>query len=175
MRNPSEVLNADLIRQGKLFAYNRDTTIYHCPTDQGVTIANKTVASVRSYSMNSFMGERGSSAPGLIPPTASAYVPYFTRDSELRRPSQLWVLLDEDERSINDGFFVTDPDARMWYDFPANSGHRHDFSFGLAMADGHSEVWRYRDPHSRSLRDNQTLQFDNSDLRRLANASTVPK
>src|SRR5205823_1776622 len=93
MRNPTEAMNADLIRQGKLFPYNRDVGIYHCPTDEGVTIANKVVASVRSYSMNSFMGERPSAAP--IPPTATAYVPFFTRDSELRRPSQLWVLIDE--------------------------------------------------------------------------------
>src|SRR2546423_10191709 len=110
MRNPSEALNADLIRQGKLFPYNRDVTLYHCPTDQGVRIANKTVASVRSYSMNCFMGDRPPPAPAVIPPTASAYVSFFARDSELRRPSQLWVLIDEDERSINDGFFVTDPD-----------------------------------------------------------------
>jgi prepilin-type N-terminal cleavage/methylation domain-containing protein len=175
MRNPSEVLNADLIRQGKLFPYNRDVAVYHCPTDEGVTIGNKTVAAVRSYSMNCFMGERPPPAPQLVPPSATAYIPFFSRDSELRRPSQLWVLIDEDERSINDGFFVTDPDARMWYDFPANSAHRHDFSFGLAMADGHSEVWSYHDPRSRGLSVNQTLQFDNSDLQRLANASTLPK
>ena len=123
--------------------------------------------------MNSFMGERPSTAP--IPPTATAYVPFFARDSELRRPSQLWVLIDEDEHSINDGFFVTDPDARMWYDFPANSSHRHSFSFGLAMADGHSEVWSYHDPRSRGLSVNQTLQFENSDLQRLASSSTLPK
>jgi len=175
MRNPSEVLNADLIRAGKLFPYNRDVNLYHCPTDEGVTIANKRVASVRSYSMNGFMGERPPPAPQIVPPTATGYTPFFAHDSELRRPSQLWVLLDEDERSINDGFFVTDPDARMWYDFPANSAHRHDFSFGMAMADGHSEIWSYHDPRSRGLSVNQTLSFDNSDLQRLANASTLAK
>jgi hypothetical protein len=175
MRNPSEALNTDLIRQGKIFPYSRDVALYHCPTDEGVTIANKKIASVRSYSMNSFMGGRSAQAAPLIPPTADGFVPFFSRDSELRRPSQMWVLLDEDERSINDGFFVTDPTARMWYDFPAISAHRHDFSFGLAMADGHSEIWRYHDPTTRGLAANQTLQFENSDLDRLANASTFVK
>jgi hypothetical protein len=175
MRNPAQALNTDLIREGKLFPYNRDVALYHCPTDEGVTIANKKFASVRSYSMNSFMGGRGGAAPAVIPPTAAGYVPFFSKDSELRRPSQLWVLLDEDERSINDGFFVTDPTAHMWYDFPANSAHRHDFSFGLAMADGHADIWRFRDPHSRGVSINQTLQFENKDLQRLANASTLPK
>jgi prepilin-type N-terminal cleavage/methylation domain-containing protein len=175
MRNPSEALNADLIRQGKLYPYNRDVALYKCPTDRGVVVASKTLESVRSYSMNSFMGGRPPQAPDLIPASASDYVPFFSQDSELRRASQLWVLVDEDERSINDGFFVTDPTARMWYDFPANSAERHDFSFGLAMGDGHSEIWHYRDPHSRGLTVNQTLQFDNSDLQKLASASTLPK
>jgi hypothetical protein len=102
-------------------------------------------------------------------------VPFFSRDSELRRPSQLWVLIDEDERSINDGFFVTDPTASMWYDFPANSAHRHDYSFGLALADGHADVWSFHDPRTRGVSLNQTLQFENADLQRLANASTLPK
>ena len=33
----------------------------------------------------------------------------------------MWVLLEEDERSINDGFFVTDPTGQIWMDFPAIS------------------------------------------------------
>src|SRR4051794_23049929 len=98
MRNPGEALNPDLLVQGKMFPYVRDTSLYRCPADQGVTIDGKTIASVRSFSMNSFMGGRDRQmAP--IPPTARDYVPYFSRDSELRRPSELWVLLDEDERS----------------------------------------------------------------------------
>ena len=175
VRNPAEALNPEMIRQGKLYPYNRDDLLYRCPTDHGVKIGNKVVPVVRSFSMNSFMGGRSSSAPTLIPPTAGGYVPFFVKDSDLRRPSQLWVLLDEDERSINDGFFVTDPTARIWYDFPANSAHRHSFSFGLAMADGHSEVWRHHDSRTRGLSLNQTIQYDNPDLRKLADASTLPK
>ena len=53
-------------------------------------------------------------------------------------PSQLWVLLDQDERSIDDGFFITDPDGRLWEDFPVISSARHNYTFGLNFADGHS-------------------------------------
>src|SRR5256885_1373731 len=35
MRDAAQAGNADLIRQGKLFAYNQDTLIYHCPADRG--------------------------------------------------------------------------------------------------------------------------------------------
>jgi prepilin-type N-terminal cleavage/methylation domain-containing protein len=174
MTKANEAQNLELIRQGKLYHYNQNTMIYRCPTDPGVTIDGKLTPTARSYSMNSFMGGRDQSI-GPIPASATDYVPFFSRENQLRRPSELWVLLDEDERSINDGFFVTDPDARVWIDFPAISGHRHNFSFALNFADGHSEVWRHRDPDTFKVRGNKTEQSGNTDLRRLARASTAPK
>jgi prepilin-type N-terminal cleavage/methylation domain-containing protein len=178
MRKPTEATDSGLIVQGKLFPYTRDTKVYHCPGDTGVTFGSKVVASVRSYSMNGFMGGRDPLlAP--IPPSAKDYVPFFAKDSELLsgRPSELWVLIDEDERSIDDGFFVTDPTGQKWFDFPATSVHRHDYSFGLAMADGHTDIWFNRDPRTHQLTSNSTgtEQSNNSDLQRLAAHSTVLK
>ena len=174
MQKATEATDPTLIVQGKLFPYTRDTKVYHCPGDQGVQFGSKTVESVRSYSMNCFMGGRDPLlAP--IPPTAKDYVPFFIKDSELRRPSELWVFIDEDERSINDRFFVTDPTANTWFDFPATSAHRHDYSFGLAMADGHTDIWLNRDPRTHQLTSSGTQQPHNSDLERLASHSTVPK
>src|SRR5262249_30706349 len=140
----------------------------------GQTFNGKRTATVRSYSMNSFMGARKPGLP-LIPDTADNYVPFFAKESDLQRPSDLWVLLDEDERSINDGFFVTDPTGHMWIDFPAVSEHRHNFSYGLNFADGHSEVWRHNDPRTQTVKANRTEQSGNSDLARLAAASTLRK
>ena len=57
--------------------------------------------------------------------------------------AQTWVLVDEDERSISDGYFETDPTGRLWYDFPAISAHRHNFTYTLAFADGHGETHRW--------------------------------
>jgi hypothetical protein len=174
MRKPEEVGDLDLIRQGKLYPYTRDTKVYHCPGDKGITFDTKVVPSVRSYSMNCFMGGRDPLlAP--IPPTAKDYVPFFVKDSDLRRPSEMMVLIDEDERSIDDGFFITDPQARVWYDFPATSAHRHDFSFGVAMGDGHTDIWLNRDPRTHQLTSSGTEQSHNSDLERLAAAATVLK
>jgi prepilin-type N-terminal cleavage/methylation domain-containing protein len=174
MRKPTEATDPGLIVQGKLFPYTRDTKVYHCPGDTGVTIDSKVVASVRSYSMNCFMGGRDPLL-GPIPSSAKDYVPFFIKDSELRRPSELWVLIDEDERSIDDGCFVTDPAAHWWYDFPATSLHRHDFSFGLAMSDGHTDIWLNRDPRTHQLTSNGTEQSNNPDLQRLAAHSTMLK
>jgi prepilin-type N-terminal cleavage/methylation domain-containing protein len=174
MKKPQEAGDPTLIVQGKLFPYTRDTKVYRCPGDQGMTFGSKVVESVRSYSINCFMGGRD---PLLAPIPASAkdYVPFFVKDSDYRRPSELWVLIDEDERSIDDGFFITDPTAKVWYDFPATSAHRHDFSFGLAMADGHADVWLNRDPRTHQLTGNETEQAHNSDLERLAAHSTSLK
>jgi prepilin-type processing-associated H-X9-DG protein len=85
------------------------------------------------------------------------------------------VLVDEDERSIDDGFFITDPTARIWFDFPVASSSRHNFGFALSFADGHSEVWRYHDPRSRKLEGNGTEQAGNADLARLASGATKRK
>ncbi len=174
MTIPSEATNTALIAQGKLYHYNQNVEIYRCPSDQGVTANGVNIRSVRSYSMNSFLGSRDPDV-GPIPPTADGYVLFFAKESEIPRPSETWVLLDEDERSITDGFFVTDPGARVWYHFPAISAHRHNFSYPLNFADGHTEIWRHTDPRTFQVGAASTEQSGNADLARLARASTSPK
>ena len=111
MTKANEAGNADLIRAGKLYPYNPSVAIYHCPADEGVTIGGQVVPTLRSYSMNCFMGARD---PGLgpIPDTTTNYVLFYAKDTDVPRPSQTWVMIEEDERSINDGFFVTDQIGR---------------------------------------------------------------
>ena len=174
MTKAKEAGNADLVRAGKLFQYNASVALYHCPADPGVTIDNQMVPTVRSYSMNCFMGARDPSL-GPIPSTAGNFIPFYAKDSDIPRPDQLWVLIEEDERSINDGFFVTDPTGQIWMDFPAMAEHRHNFSYVLDFADGHSSVWRYSDPSTFKVSVNKTEQPGNTDLARLARATTTPK
>lgn len=174
MSIPSQATDADLISQGKLYPYNQNVSIYRCPTDEGVMIKGTRYRSVRSYSMNCFMGARDPSL-GPIPPTAEGFVDFFSRDSEIPRPSEIWVFLDEDERSISDGCFVTDPTGHLWYRFPATSAHRHNFSYPLTFADGHAEIWQQSDPRTALVTSPLTEQSGNADLMRLSLASTVPK
>jgi hypothetical protein len=173
MTNAAEAVNLGLIRDGKLYHYNQNAGIYHCPTDAGVTIGGKLVPSVRSYSMNSFMGARAANLPP-IPTTAVGFVPFFARHSDLSAPDRLFVLIDEDERSIDDGFFVTDPGARVWYSFPAVSAHRHNFSSVFIFADGHGRPWHFLDPRTAQVCQPETDQAGNADLSSLAKAATVP-
>jgi hypothetical protein len=58
--------------------------------------------------------------------------------------SMTYVLIDENENTINDAFFVSDPtQVNWWQDVPAS---RHGAAGGLSYADGHSEIKRWRDP-----------------------------
>ena len=171
MSQSDQATNIALLEKGKLYPYNQNTLIYRCPTDYGSRGAVR--SAVRSYSMNSFMGGRPSGANPVPSTVGDTFVPYFAKDAELRNPADLWVILDEDERSINDGFFVTDPTARIWFDFPAISARRHDYSYALSFADGHSEVWRHVDERTRTVAVNKTEQFGNRDLERLAARSTA--
>jgi prepilin-type processing-associated H-X9-DG protein len=54
-----------------------------------------------------------------------------------------YVLIDENEYSINDGFFVNAPEqGNYWQDVPAA---RHGASCGLSFFDGHSEIKHWKD------------------------------
>jgi prepilin-type processing-associated H-X9-DG protein len=63
-------------------------------------------------------------------------------------PSRTWVLLDEREDSINDGFFVVkmdgypNPATTTMVDYPAGY---HNRAGGFSFADGHSEIHRWKD------------------------------
>jgi hypothetical protein len=124
--------------------------------------------------MNCFMGGRDPKS-GVIPSTARDFVQFYNKDSDIPQPSQLWVMLDEDERSINDAFFVTDPTAQVWIDFPAMSLHRHDWSYAINFGDGHSSIWRLSDSRRSQVQSSGTEQSDNADLARLASATVTLK
>jgi prepilin-type N-terminal cleavage/methylation domain-containing protein len=57
-------------------------------------------------------------------------------------PSDNWVFLDEHPDSINDpGYFNPNPDSGTWVDTPATY---HGDAAGIALADGHSEIHKWR-------------------------------
>ena len=60
-------------------------------------------------------------------------------------PASLFVLLDENEKSINDaGFAMTmTPSGGKFLDGP---GTYHNFACGIAFADGHSEIHKWLKP-----------------------------
>ena len=58
----------------------------------------------------------------------------------------MFVVLDEREDSINDGWYASDPDTKWQIiDYPASY---HGNACGYSFADGHSEIHRWRDPRT---------------------------
>jgi len=139
LRYSSDATNVDVVRASKLFPYANNPSIYRCAADASMTNG---APRIRSYSMNSWLGGRSMEMDN--------YAGYrtFARESELNSagPPRIWVLADEHEATIDDGYFlVTMNDSRPFASFP---GARHAHSYGLNFADAHVESIRLRDPSS---------------------------
>ena len=94
------------------------------------------------------------------------------RDSELAAagPAVLWMLIDENEATIDDGWFlVTMNDAKPFASFPAT---RHERAYVLSFADGHTELYKLRDPATQ-FASGQSIGPGNSDWLRLKQVTTV--
>ena len=131
---------------GSLGRYTKNPAIYRCPSDMSyVTFDNVRVPRCRSYSMNCFLGDT------RITLTDGTPFKMFRTFSQLAAwsPSSCFVFIDENERSINDGYFwrsmVGGPASDNWQDYPAC---HHDGGTELSFADGHVEGRVWKDPRT---------------------------
>lgn len=150
------------IQKGPLWPYCGSAAIFKCPADQSVVkpttgpFKGQNVPRVRSMAMNNFVGGNGELAfvPGWTQDGWPARVwTVFRKLSDMKEPgpSKTWVLLDEREDSINDGFWVTQmsgyPNAATTQivDYPASY---HNGAGGFSFADGHAEIRKWVDPRT---------------------------
>jgi len=140
--------NSALIQDSLLFPFVKSLGVYRCPADHKTTkdpfgAKSGGVPTVRSMSMNAWMNPlkgqewSGDSLNGN-PPKRN-----FRKQSDILKAAQTWVTNDENPTSINDGWFVCDPSNSSWVDIPATY---HNFANGIAFADGHSEIRKWKDP-----------------------------
>jgi prepilin-type N-terminal cleavage/methylation domain-containing protein len=139
--------------------------IWHCPADKSTAINDKgqIVPRIRSMSMQCWAGGPGWDASGpWVPQSANGWIVFRKLSSMVNPgPSRTFVMLDEREDSINDGYYVVDmagypdnPGAWKIVDYPASY---HNGAGGLVYADQHSEIHRWRDPRT-------TLSLQTTDL-----------
>jgi prepilin-type N-terminal cleavage/methylation domain-containing protein/prepilin-type processing-associated H-X9-DG protein len=121
----------EYIRQGLLFPYSKTVAIYKCPGDR--------TQNYRSMSMNAWMNPI--STEGLL----NVNYQIFRKQSNIRRPSDTWVTIDENEKEINDGWFLIRPEATGTWDRQDIPAGYHNNSGGISFADGHSETKKWRD------------------------------
>jgi type II secretory pathway pseudopilin PulG len=163
MQIPAQSTNLDYLRQGQIFAYVGQPAVYRCPSDPSQT-GGKPHA--RSYSMNGWMGSRYMETY----PGQTGYRT-FIRESELTTvgPAEVWVMMDEHELSIDDGWFlVTMDDSRPFASFPAT---RHQRGYVWNFADGHAAFCKLQNPDS--ITPGKPTSSSNPDWVRLKRATTT--
>jgi prepilin-type processing-associated H-X9-DG protein len=174
--------NVNIVRRGHLFKYNDSVAIYACPGQKEVFInsRNRPVPAkpARSYSISGQM--HGGSDAGVLgqvehitlrgnPPDRVA----FKKVNEITRPgpSKAFVFVDEGI-TIDDGYFAVLVVENTWQNYPAT---RHGNSASFSFADGHAEIWRWREGSTAALNTRNAGGFTttfagNRDLQRVRDA-----
>ncbi len=111
---------------------NRSARIYKCPSDREPAPNGPRI---RSMSMNAMVGNPGELTNRFNP----LYVQFY-KTAEVRNPSGIFVFLDEQADTLNDGFFVNRLDEYAWGNLP---GSYHNGAVNLSFVDGHVATHRW--------------------------------
>src|SRR5689334_20255267 len=165
MSTGREATNVVFIQRGRLYEYNRSTTIYHCPADRSTArVGNQTYPRVRSYSMGGQMNGNVAVNDPKIYPINRKYT-----DIQHPPPAQAMVFIDENSMSIDDGYFAIQIAERDWQNYPAAW---HQNGVNLSFADGHAEHWHWLEAQTLKLKAFFTpaLRPVDRDFQRMADA-----
>jgi prepilin-type processing-associated H-X9-DG protein len=152
--NTRQDRTATNIMTGVMFKYASAVGAYRCPADRSSVDREKGLLRTRSYTLNGCMN---SSQQLDGDSWASAeFRSHALKLSQIVRPPPSGTLLfiDENEDSIDDGLWNSDPDwntnphavSLWWYNLPTD---RHNQGANIAFADGHVDrhkwLWPKRD------------------------------
>jgi prepilin-type N-terminal cleavage/methylation domain-containing protein len=164
----AQEFNSDILKDPRLSLMvpfiGKSVSLFKCPADRRIgrstapSTAGQMVPAARSFSMNQAVGTDPSS-PGCQLPVNGPWLDgthNHTRNGPWNTygkfsnivnpgPAKLFVLLDEDHRSLNDAAFAVTMVENKLLDAP---GTYHNMACGFAFADGHSEVHKWRDPRT---------------------------
>jgi len=171
--------NVVLLRESRLGPYAGAVAIYRCPADKSVVRINgRAHDRVRSVSMNTYVGDSCTSPNSWNDPAYQAYL----RLSDFQAPTQIFVVLDEREDSVDDAYFAVNMAGRgaaaRFQNFPA---FYHSAACGFCFADGHSVVHHWLDPRTRRpIRPGAPIEFNipspnNPDIAWLQEHATQPR
>lgn len=130
------------IKAGALYPYVNDTKVYHCVADsswrknKGRATLDAKESPYRSYAI-----QDGLNGDGWFEQSPARKL------ASLRRPSSIYVFLEEDEGSgsHNWGSWILDKDGDSWHD-PISIWHKKASTLGFA--DGHAELHNWRDKNT---------------------------
>jgi len=160
----TEPTNILWIQAGSIYPYVKSPRVYRCPADTSTYQFSTSTAfavqgpgdpRVRSMSMNGYlngMNKYNGYAAGFR---------LYKKDADLAFPgtANLWLFIDENPYSINDGFFINNPNNAQnpptdstWDDVPASY---HNGACGIAFCDGHAIIKKWLDPGVRTFNGGQ--------------------
>lgn len=131
------VTNFLAIKAGKLWSYNENQGIYHCPADSSLDTSG--VTRDRSYSLS--CGVNWANDNEDVQPTNGSF--FRLSDINTPDPSRTLTFIDVSVNSIDNNEFpcFLSPTATTWWKLPTN---RHSNGGTLAFADGHAEIWIWK-------------------------------
>ena len=142
---PDGVTNATLLNS-VAWPYVQAIPAFHCCADPSKLWGKGLQPRVISYAINCFFG----SPSGWVHTSGGNSYSSMLKMGDMVRPgpSDLYTILDEHQNSINDCHFdpfvdLTHYNSQIWLDMPSA---RHGGAAGLAFADGHSEIHKWRTP-----------------------------
>lgn len=139
--------------------------VYKCPADNFLSPAQQQAGyrqRNRSLSMNSIFGRfsigNDPTAQGLN--WGFPQYKQYLKQAQVPKPARTWLVIDEHPDSINDGYFINNPTAGNWQDWPASY---HNGACGFSFADGHSEIRKWKSRASKypvKFQYGPTIPFD---------------
>jgi prepilin-type N-terminal cleavage/methylation domain-containing protein len=164
-RGGGQEFNPDILRdptRALLSPYTGSTvSLYKCPADKRIGVYQGTDAAMRGKKIPAARTFAMSQAVGTDP-SAGARLPVhgpwldgnhshsrgqrwytYGKQSDFVDPgaANTWVLIDEDDYSLNDAGFAVGMVSPKWIDWPATY---HNMACGFAFADGHSEIHKWK-------------------------------
>ena len=140
--------NVAWVKNGVLANFTANALgIYKCPADNYLSSPQRSAAwsgRLRSNAMNALFGYSGTD--GADDRNGKSWIEggiyrQYLKQTDVKQPSMVWVTVDEQADSINDGFFVVGLNPGAWGDIPASY---HGGACGFSFADGHAEIHRWK-------------------------------
>ena len=153
-----------------LYPYLKSSKPFKCPADPKKSLDNMT-PTIRSYSVNGWMNPTaGTLSSGYLHPTTTYVV--FKKQTDIVRPADIYITLEESPGTINDDWFVENPDSPTeWTDMPASY---HNKSCMILFSDGHAQNRKWTDKKVIAQAGNFTIYDSSSgDLAWLLSVTTI--
>jgi len=129
---------------GSLGPFSKSAGVYRCPADRSLSQGSQ-LPRVRSCSANGFVGTTRDEA-NTRPDEVDYRYKIFNKTADFAASgissADIFVYVDENPNSLNDGFLRCVPDGTSLGDIPANN---HADASAFSFADGHSETHKWRD------------------------------